>query len=153
MQHFGRNFNDLPAMPLLFDTRGIGGSGVVSGRADGGSATSSILVEQEGDSDSEGNPDAFFVQANPSVRQTAATSKRSLEADAATGGSILKRPHRSCMLKSAKDCLFWIHVICVLSKYKSCSLKSCRTRYYWRRFIRRRGGYLIFPSVNKYSSE
>jgi hypothetical protein len=93
-------------MPPLFDTRGIGGSGAASGRADGGSATSAIPVEEEGDSDSEGNPDAFLVQANPSVRQTTATGKRSLEADAATSGSILKRPHRSCTLKSAKDRLF-----------------------------------------------
>jgi hypothetical protein len=98
MQHLGCNFNDLPAMPPRPNTRGIGRSGTVSGRADSGSTISAILVEQEGDSDSKGNPDDFVVQANPSARQAAATGKRSLEADAAAGGSIPKRPHRSCTL-------------------------------------------------------
>jgi hypothetical protein len=63
MQHLGCNFNDLPAMPPCSDTRGIARSGTASGRADGGSATSAIPVEQEGDSDSEGNPDDFVLQA------------------------------------------------------------------------------------------
>jgi hypothetical protein len=106
MQHLGRNFNDLPAMPPHSDTRGIGGSGAASDRADGGSATSAIPVEQEGDSDSEGNPDDFVVQANSSARQAVATGKRSLEANANTGASIPKRLRRSCTLKSSKSCLF-----------------------------------------------
>jgi hypothetical protein len=92
MQHMGCNFNDLPTMTPLSDTRGIGRSGATSSRVDGGSATSAIPVEQEGDSDLEGNLDAFMVQADPSARKRAIAGKRSLEADAAAGGLIPKRP-------------------------------------------------------------
>jgi hypothetical protein len=106
MQHLGHNFNDLPAMPVRPDTRGIGGSGAASDGADGGSATLAIPVEQEGDSDLEGNLNDFMVQANPSSRQAAGIDKRSLEADAAAGGLIPKRPRRSCTLKSCKNRLF-----------------------------------------------
>jgi hypothetical protein len=98
--------NDLPAMPLRPDTRGIGRSGAAFGRADGGSTTSAIPIEQEGDSDLEGNPNDFMVQANLSARQAAATGKRSLEVDAAAGGLIPKRLHRSCTLKLGKSHLF-----------------------------------------------
>jgi hypothetical protein len=41
-------------MPPRADTRGIGESATVSGRAYGGSATSAIPIEQVGDSDSRG---------------------------------------------------------------------------------------------------
>jgi hypothetical protein len=88
----GRNFNDLPTMTPRSDTRGIGGSGAASSMVDGGSATSAIPVEQEGDSNSEGNLDAFVVQDNPSVGQRATAGKWSLKADATAGGWIPKRP-------------------------------------------------------------
>jgi hypothetical protein len=88
----GHNFNDLPAMPPCLDTRGIGGSGAAFDRADGGSATSAIPIEQAGDSDLEEDLDDFVVQANLSARQAVATDKRSLEADATAGGLIAKRP-------------------------------------------------------------
>jgi hypothetical protein len=78
----------------------------VFGRADSGRATSAIPIEQEDDSDSEGNPDPFVVQDNLCVRQTAAVDKQSLEADAAVGESIPKRPRRSCMSKLGKNHLF-----------------------------------------------
>jgi hypothetical protein len=74
MQHLGHNFNDLLAMPPHPDTRGIGGSGVASSRADAGSTTSATPIEQEGDSDSEGNPDDFVVQAKLSASQNEAPS-------------------------------------------------------------------------------
>jgi hypothetical protein len=85
-------------MPPHPNTRWIGRSGATSGRADGGSATLAIPIEQEDDSNSEGNSDDFVVQANLSARQAAATSKRSLEGDAIAGGLIPKRPRRSCLL-------------------------------------------------------
>jgi hypothetical protein len=103
MQHLWHNFNDLPAMPPHPDTRGIGRSGVAFNKADGGSATLAIPIEQEGDSDLEENPDDFVVQANLSARQAATTDKQSLEADATAGGLIPKRPRRSCTLKSGKS--------------------------------------------------
>ena len=54
---------------------------------DRGSAASTNPVEQEGDSDS-GNPNDFMVQVNPSVRETAVSGKRSLEADVAATASV-----------------------------------------------------------------
>jgi hypothetical protein len=61
MQHLGRNFNGLPAMPPHPNAKGIGRSGMASGGAKGGSAASAFPVEQEGDSDSKVNPDNFIV--------------------------------------------------------------------------------------------
>jgi hypothetical protein len=68
MEHLGQNFNDLPALPPRVSFGGIGGSRATSAGADGGSAASAVPVDQEADSDSEGNPDNFIVQANPSGR-------------------------------------------------------------------------------------
>ena len=100
------------APPPRADFRGAGRSGAVSARANGGSAASAIPVEQEGDSDS-GNPDDFIVQGNPSAGKTAASGKRSLEADvvASVSASVPKRPHRSCTLRPGKRCLNYLYVI------------------------------------------
>jgi hypothetical protein len=109
MQHLGRNFNDLPAMPPHPNAKGIGRSGMVSGGAEGGSAASAFPMEHEGYSDSKVNPDNFIVQANLSARQAAAIEKRSLEASARE--SVPKRPHRSCTLRSGKSHLRLTHVV------------------------------------------
>ena len=61
VQHLGCNFNDLPSLPPGVTFGGVGGSGVASARADGGSAASTIPVDREAKSDSEGNPDNFIV--------------------------------------------------------------------------------------------
>ena len=84
----------------------------MSDKADGGSAASAIPMEQEGDSDS-GNLDDFIVQVNPSARKAAASGKRSLEVDvaASASGSVPKRPHQSCTLRSGKRCSNYLHVV------------------------------------------
>jgi hypothetical protein len=68
MQHLGRNFNDLPASLPRASFGGVGGSGATSAEADGGSVASAIPMDQEAESESEGNPDVFIVQANPSAQ-------------------------------------------------------------------------------------
>ena len=103
MQHLGCNFNDLPALPPRVGFGGVGGSGAASVGVDGGSAASAIPVDQEAESEFEGSPDDFIVQANPSARQGAIGGKRSLEADVATGsGAVPKRPHLACTLRTGK---------------------------------------------------
>ena len=112
MQHLGCNFNDLPALPPRVGFGGVGGSEVVSARADGGNVASAIPVDQEAESEFEGSPDDFIVQANPSARQGAAGGKQSLEANVAVGSrAVLKRPRRACTLRLSKRCLNYIHVV------------------------------------------
>jgi hypothetical protein len=103
MQHLGRNFNDLPTLPSRVSFGGVGGSGVVSSGADGGSTASGVPVDLEAESESEGNPNDFVVQANPRARQGAAGKKPSLEANVtARSGSVPKRPYRACTLRPGK---------------------------------------------------
>ena len=108
----GRNFNDLPALPLHPGFGGVGGSGAASGGAGGGSAASAIPVEQKGDNDSR-NPDDFMVQVDPSAGEAAASGKRSLENDvaASASGPVPKRPRRSCTLRLGKRYPNYLHVV------------------------------------------
>ena len=103
MQELGWNFNDLLARPPRPDSRGVGESIAAFDGAVEGSAASAIPVDQEAESEFEGSPDDFIVQANPSARQGAIGGKRSLEADVATGsGAVPKGPYRACTLRPSK---------------------------------------------------
>jgi len=55
-------------MPPRASFGGVGGSGAASTGADGGSVASTVLVDQEAESESEGNPNDFIAQANPSAK-------------------------------------------------------------------------------------
>ena len=93
MQELGRNFNDLPARPPRPNSRGVGRSGAASGRAAGGSTSSTSPVDREVGGESKDNPDIVIVQAILSARQGAAGRKWSLEVDvAAKSGTVPKRP-------------------------------------------------------------
>ena len=61
MQEFWQNFNDLSTCPPRPDSRGVGGSGVASGEADGGSTASAVPVDQEAKGEFEGSPDVLIV--------------------------------------------------------------------------------------------
>ena len=86
---------------------GVGGSGATSAGAGGGNGASTIPVDQEVDNDSKVDADDFIIQANPSARQGAARGKPSLEADvaASASGTVPKRPHQTCTLRSGKSSL------------------------------------------------
>ena len=103
----GRNFDDLPTLPPRAGFEGTSGSGTFSVGVGGESTASAIQVDNEAESDSDVNPDDFIVQPVQSARQGVVSRKQSLEANvaASASGTVPKRPHQTCTLRSGKSSL------------------------------------------------